>query len=255
MYHDPVSDVPLDVGMEIEHMARERVHLDVDQLVELYESGESVKAIAERVGVTRRTIDKRLRARGVEPRTAGEQQLIRYARTTPEERRAIAAHAFEAKRGRPNSPEALERAARTREAGGQSVSRGEAMMADWLHERGMLVRPQVAIGKYNADLGVEPVAVEIFGGNWHGSGRHARRFPARCHDVLHRGWSLVIVWDQTRCPMRVEAADKVVAFYEAIRRNPPAVGEYRVLRGDGELLSAGRGELNDGALVPSQCRC
>ena len=226
--------------------------IDLDELVQLYESGESVLALAKRFSVDRNTITKRLRLMGIEPRGMRDAQLLLSSRRTPQERRRLAEFAFEAKRGRPNSDEALERAARTRESLGYGGSMGELVLAKWLARRGLRMKPQVAIGRYNCDLALAPVAVEVFGGNWHASGYHARAYPERCKEILHAGWNLVIVWDQARCPLSIEAAQYVVAFYEVARAYPAPVGEYRVIRGDGEELSRGRGELDDDALVPSQ---
>ncbi|MFZ9633405.1 MAG: response regulator, partial [Alphaproteobacteria bacterium] len=39
--------------------------------------------------------------------------------------------------------------------------------------------------------------------------------------------------------LEVGAADYVITYLQELRRNPPAVGQYRVISGSGELLAAG----------------
>lgn len=228
---------------------------DIDDLVERYMSGDSVLALSERVGVSRRTINRWLMDAGIEIRTASQQMHIRQSRLSDSERRRRLERAWAAKRGRPNPVESRIRGAAARERRAEPGSDSERLLAGWLRERGMPVRHQVAIHTYNVDLAAAPIAVEVFGGNWHATGLHLARGPQRCEEIIDAGWSIVYVWDQSRCPMRVEAADHVIAFYEATRRDPSLVGEYRMVRGDGKLLTRGRGKPDYDAFIPSQCKC
>lgn len=119
---------------------------------------------------------------------------------------------------------------------------------------------QKAIGPYNADLAAYPVAVEIFGGNWHARGRHAARFPDRVRYFLDQGWNLVIVWVldrrrwQSAIPLTPAAADYIASFVQLTRRDPSTRGQYRVIWGDGKEAATDGLDLNELALVPSRRR-
>lgn len=256
MYNDTCSDVPAGTSFEVVDVPRGGVRksLDVDDIVERYQSGQSVKAIANALGVSPPCITRRLEEAGVDQRPVTDTLQIVAARRSPERRRHLASYAFEAKRGRPNSFESLCRAALTRERRGINISPNERRLAGWLSDRGLTVQLQKAIGTYNCDLATGTVAVEVFGGNWHSDGAHAARYPDRCRYILDQGWNLVFVWDQSRDRLSVHAADYIVAFTQEADRDPSLRGQYRVIRGCGEELSRGEGELDERALVPSQRR-
>src|SRR5690606_34733996 len=108
--------------------------------------------------------------------------------------------------------------------------------------------PQKAIGKYNVDFAVAPVAMEVLGGGWHLAKRH---HAVRTPQILDAGWHLVFIWDhEGRSALTAGAADYVVTFLKQVRRNPPAVGQYRVISGDGQLLSTGSRDDDEFPLVP-----
>lgn len=223
-------------------------------VVERYRAGETMVDLAAAYSVSRQTIKARLVEAGEPLRDSSTVQQINASRRSPEENRRIVAAAHDAKRGRSNSMDALCRAAATRERRGVGVSPAETLFAGWLAERGVETIPQKAIGPFNCDLGADPVAVEVFGGNWHATGHHARTFPDRANYLLDRGWHLLVVWNQTRDPISPFAADYAVTFIERARRDPPLVGEYRVIRGCGQEIARGEGQFDHLALVPSQRR-
>lgn len=216
------------------HFGTNRVHLDQDEIARRYLAGDSVLAIARDMGVTRRTIDIRLARAGVTKRSPGDQLRIENAKVSPERRKQRAAAAHEAKRGRPNPTEALERAARTREALGRFGSPEERELAGYLAALGEVAIPQRAIGTYSADLAVGHLAIEVFGGNWHGSGVHARRSPKRFDFFFDAGWNLAIIWTQVRNPITARTAEALRDFRLA---NLGQTGRYCVMTGDGTIIT------------------
>jgi hypothetical protein len=104
--------------------------------------------------------------------------------------------------------------------------------------------PCKAIGPYNVDIALAPIAVEVFGGAWHGGGRAAARWPKRIRYLLDEQWHVVVVWvEHARDPLTIGAAEYVVALRDQLRRNPALVGQYRVIRGSGKEII--RGCAND----------
>ena len=251
MGYDAFRDVVTRASLEIEHQPMKRLDLDGDHIVTLYRAGVSELAIARRLGVSRRPIRRILIAQGIEPRGRGAATRVRMSHLTPVQRLQLTEAAHAAKRGRPNSDEALERSAQTRQRTRHHESRLEAHMAAMLNQRGIDTVAQQAIGRYNCDLGAAPVAVEIFGGNFHWHGRHLARLPKRSHDLFDRGWDILVIWAETRWPLSPRAADYASAYIERRRREPTAIREYRVIRGDGELVAQAGPESDDRAFVPA----
>lgn len=147
------------------------------------------------------------------------------------------------------SMEVLDKRSITREIRKTHRSPAETKLSNWLHDLGVDTTPQKAIGPYNCDLATDSVAVEIFGGKWHGYGDHLSRYPKRCNYILDKGWNLVIVWDHARYPLSIQAAHYIAAFIKESRGNPSMRGEYRVIRGNGEESSRGKFQFDNQALV------
>lgn len=213
-----------------------------------YLAGESVLALAKSYEVDRAVVGRWLTESGVEARDRSEASRVSAAGAAPEERRQRAAAANAAARGRTASTEELAKRARTREQRGGYDSEGEKLIANLLVERGERPRPQVAVGPYNVDLCIGDIAVEVLGGQWH---RYKAIHRERTEHVLDRGFHLVFIWNTSTYPMSVAAADYVVAFAEETRRDPPPIGQYRVIRGDGEEVARGSAKDNRLARIPA----
>lgn len=220
-----------------------RTHvMPVATLVEKYANGASRLALAEEYGVARHVIDRCLREAGMPTRGMSEAQHLRYVGTTREERRAITAAANAALRGIPQPEEHRAKIALTRQARPPAMSIHEGQLAGWLAERNVTYTREKAVGRYNLDFAIETVAVEVLGGEWHNSRVktviHGRRTPY----ILDQGWAIAFVWATPSHPMTETVTEKVVAYVDEVRRNPSLIGEYRVIRGDGQLLARGRKE-------------
>jgi len=204
--------------------------------VERYVAGESVAELARVFDISRTAVRRHLVKSGVAMRTIGEQADLVNKQRGAEWRRARVAAAHASKRGRPPREESLVLAAETRGKRGPG-SRGEEKMLGWLKQRGEEPGVQTPVGRYNIDFTVASVAVEFLGGEWH---RYKRTHGVRTKALLDAGWHVLFVWDVTNYPVTSKAADYAVAFAKEARRNPTAAREYRVIRGDGELVARGR---------------
>lgn len=255
---EPQAQILTATGISARTLHRERTRrgiparrtkiLPVAEIAAAYTAGESELSLSSRYGVGRGVIRRSLKEAGVEVRTMSQAGKVRAAKMSPEARAAQAAAAHEAVRGTKQSPELLERRALLREQRGGYDSEGETQLAQWLSEQGLQPVPQKAIGKYNVDIAVAPVAVEVLGGGWHLEKRHhATRTP----QILDAGWHLTFVWNHEGGSALTEgAADYVVAFLDEVRRNPPPVGQYRVISGSGKILATGSREDDKFPLVP-----
>lgn len=218
------------------------------EIVAAYEAGESEYSLSRRLGVSRDALRKRLTEYGAQIRGRSQAGTNRTAGMTADERLAQAAAAHDAVRGTKQTMEQLLARSQAREARGLTDSDGEQFLHDALVRRGLVPVVQKSIGKYNVDLAVAPVAVEVLGGGWHLAKRH---HAVRTPHILNAGWSLLFVWNhEGDSALREGAAEYVVSYLEEARRDPSLVGEYRVISGSGEFLSRGRADDGEFALVP-----
>lgn len=222
----------------------ERVTVDAKAIVSRYLAGESEKALAEAFNTSRPTIRKRLVDAGVTPRNRSEGMYTRMAQTTQEERQRLSAAAHDAVRGSKRTRESVVEAARRREGRiNGSVSPAELLLADMLHERGVEVIHQKAVGPYNVDLAAGSVAVEVLGGGWHRSKRHGERLRY----LLDSGWDVIYIWDDGAkgFPLGPGAAEYVISHLEFREGDPSTPRGYGVIRGTGEVLAGGRVDRDD----------
>lgn len=231
-----------------------RIVMPDDEIIRRYQAGESENALAESFDVSRTLIRHRILEAGITPRSGSESMVIRLAGMTPEERKKFVTPAQDAARGRVHSLDEKLRRAQTREQRQSHTSPAELLLQRWLSDRGIESTPQKAIGPYNADIAVYPVAVEIFGGGWHASGRHASRAAERYRYILDQGWAVIVIWvDNRNHPLRVEAADYVASLIEQSRSDPSIRGKYWVIRGDGKECTAAQTDLDQIAVIPPGC--
>lgn len=217
-------------------MPRKLPPLDFNHLYRRYLTGESLTVIAESTGVNRTTISRHFKRRGFALRTPSEAKTLDMARLSDAERKRITAAANIARRGNTDPLERKIQRAATVERRQLHISPLDRRMLKLLGG-GTL---QKAIGPYNCDVSFEPIAVEIFGGSWHASGRHARRHRERTRHILDAGWHMVIVWvEEGRHPLRVAAANYVISLAEGLRSNPTPITQYRVIRGTGQEIVIG----------------
>ena len=232
-------------------MTPERITLDNRDLVRRYVAGESVNRLAARYGVSRNVINVRLDNAGVPRRGRGEAERVKWAGMSAPQRARQVAAAHEARRNTPDPESAKIARAHARARKGGFDSEHERCLHDLLLERGVVCIPQFVVGPYVCDLGAPPVAVEVFGGNWHWSGRHLRRLAARVDYLFDAAFHVLVVQQSVEHPITGAPADYVVAYVEAARRNPAAWREYRVVRGAGEVIARARSDADDRTLVPA----
>lgn len=224
--------------------------IDADGVCKRYLAGESEKALAHGLGVSRNVIVRRLVKANIERRSPADAIRLAYSRTTPEFRQMVTKPAHDAARGRKCSFEEMSKRAATREAR-PVLNCAEKSICEALSEW-FEVAPQKAFGKYNVDVAIKKpaVAVEIFGGGWHNSGHHKARFIDRSRYLLNSGVSLLIIWvDARRFPLTRCAAHEARAFADFVSGNPSAVGHYRVISGNGQVLAELSNHFNDRATI------
>lgn len=245
-----VNRATLDRKLRAAGVAKQRDASWVDQAVALHLEGVTQEEIGRRLGRTQPTISAALLRRGYRT-SRSDAAARRMARASTEERKALAAAAHDAVRGMTRTVDELEKRARGKQRTRAHATPEELAMAALLP--GSV--PQLAIGKYNIDIGAEPVAVELFGGNWHADGRHRARLPQRVEYIADAGWNLLIVWSTLGHTLDVAAvAQDALAYLELSRRDPSFRRQYRVIWGDGQLVAAGCVDDDERTLIPPGVR-
>src|SRR5258708_5771589 len=184
------------ISLKIERMRESHPrHADIaDEAIALFQSGMSVKAIASRFNVARHVITRHLKIAGITPRNRSESMYLRMSQTNSDERVALTRASHAARKAMLTPEEWGIRQALAKQTNLSKVGDGEKLFIQWLSERGVVnCIPQQAVGKYNLDIGVAPIAVEI---------------------------------------------------HETAKSDPSPVGQYRVIRGSGQFVAQGRGDLN-----------
>lgn len=223
------------------------------EIVDAYARDESEKALAERYGVSRNVIRAVLLRNGVAPRNRSAGMYARMRQTPAEERLALAAAAHDAVRGAKQTDEHRGKTAKTLEArGNANISAKEIQLAGMLEARGIVVARQTAVGRYNVDLTLPSIAVEVCGGNWlFAEGRRNGRYCRKIMDLGKAGWHVIIAQLGTLGGKTISdrLVDELVAFAQFAGRNPSAPREYRVIGGDGKTYLAGRTDDDQITLV------
>lgn len=214
--------------------------LPTKEIADKYLRGETEFGLAVGYGVERQAIKLALESQGVKRRSVREASILHVSRMTLAERKAQTAAANVAATGRKATWDERAKRASTVERKPPAMSRHERQFAVWLTKRHATYRREVAVGIYNVDFAVGPVAVEILGGEWHSykTARHASRTPY----ILNQGWAMVFVWATANHSMTAAVAEYVIAFADEVRRDPSLMGEYRVIRGDGHVIATGRAD-------------
>jgi len=219
--------------------------IDSNDLIQLYNSGDSVKVLSEKFNCARSVIVRILNENGIIQRGKSEAMFLRMSQTTPEERARLTASANATVRGVPQPIDRTCKSAITREKTLSGSTSFEIEICNMLINRGFNCIPQKAIGPYNIDIAIiePPIAIEIFGGGWHNSGTHAARYRKRIEYILDSGFTPVIIWTVGNF-INSGAIDYIITLSEKLSCSPPIRSEEHVIRGDGYLCSVGNRKFN-----------
>jgi very-short-patch-repair endonuclease len=253
MVYNAVAGIVAGFSLKVVNMPRKLPDLDINHLVSEYRSGRSVLDLSREFCVSRPTVTQRLVKAGVKLRTISEQNIISFDRIGPERRAAMTRAAHDAVRGSTKSFESLAAAAISKQRTLSSVSPVERKLMADLSKCGINAIPQLAIGPYNCDLACHPVAVEVFGGHWHFSGRHFARAQKRINYLGNAGWHVLMVVVGNTAAYRYSdiTRDYIASYVKAASSDPSTAREYRVIDCRGDTLAAGRCDDDDVSIKPA----
>lgn len=183
-----------------------------------WEDNLTVKAIAERLGVSRDTIYRYMKKWGIPWRSIREDNMRRYETMSSAERKLQTKYANLARRGSTASQEELRNNAKARE-------NNFNLMSKWEREFFNALPPSLqnvtvynyAIDKFNVDFALPALqlAIEIHGGNWHNSPRKREQDHAKQAYLREQGWIIKEIWSRDM--------DDVIALLQKPRFDPASV--------------------------------
>jgi len=242
---------------------------DIDDAIRRYMEGElRLSKAAKAAHMSAGRFKQCLAERGMRVRTPSEGQALRHVRdadsewkqrftqasATTRERwvtseanrerfRQLGREASVKNRGHVPSESALKLRSDSHQRGLLKVSPAAIRLNDWLLLRGAETTMEAASGRYNIDIAVGSVAVEVHPYSFNPLGPTRLRERQRTRYLCNRGWLVLYVWISARSYTLDEVtADYIVALAESAKRDPSLVGEYRVIRGTSELVATGRGD-------------
>lgn len=200
----------------------------------MFADGHSVNSIAKAINLSRSAVNTILEEIGIPKPDVSEGNRRSAAMATDAQRaaRAAAAHDAIRKIGR-HKPTQAGHSFR-KEASLEYVGAGEIDLAEKLVAKGLHPIPQAAVEGYNIDLLCDHLAVEVH--NYTNRPSDKTRNVTRIVKLLSRGISVIYVKTGRDFPVIGDAAvNQIIAFYDATSRDPSAIGQYRVVRGDGQI--------------------
>ena len=203
-------------------MSPKPISIDIDKLINLYRSGKSCDDLTGVFGVSRETLLRRLKAAG-EPVRQGPAY-----RTT-------------------DTRETKIRRAKTRAAMKLHAGPTEDEVARIFDSLGVAYRQQTVVGHYNIDftLAELPVAVEIVTGSGNTHVRANRK--ERIELIRNSGYHVIeciVNFGTVKAPPSVSGMEQLITLAESFGSEPPARGEHRVIRADGEPYAARSRQLD-----------
>jgi very-short-patch-repair endonuclease len=176
-------------------MPRSLTDEQVKELHREYMAGASSTELANKTGLANLTIRRNFLRLGLTVRSHSDARKNMWKSVTPKEKAHYVKAAHDKVRGQKRSMDELCKRALTREKWPTAFSDQEKHLARSLKLSTLEHSFQKACGPFNIDFAVEgKVAIEVFGGNWHGTGRHAQRFKRRSECLLKDGWHIIIIW-------------------------------------------------------------
>lgn len=213
--------------------------ISTPELISLYNGGASELSLSRKYGCSRGAIRSRLVAGNVTIRSRSEASIVSARNFTLEQRKERTKKANAALRGSKNRTETkIKRAQYYEKHVELRQSKYELEFDDALRRHNIVFKPQKSFNVYNIDFAFEDrkIALEIFGGIWHGSGRHVEKFNKKSELLIEDGWTIVVVW----CRGGLDS-DAVIDYISSIDTSTP---RHYVITGNAKESRIGKNRLN-----------
>lgn len=221
------------------------------EIISLYESGMSELALAQKFNVSRGAIRNRLRDSGTHIRGQSEANVVSMGQMTLEERQNRTRSANNALRGAKQCVEGRRKRAFNLESSAYEnmTGIGEKEFKDMLESNSIDFTWQKSCDIYSIDFAIGSVAVEL---------KKNAKFTSVTSDVKRgrikylreSGYTTVYI---VFCSIEslIQSFDYIISIVNKASSNPPALGEYWVIRCHFNEVTRIRNDLGQFASVPS----
>ena len=205
------------------------------EITALYNQGKSILYISNKLGISRNMVNNCLIDNGLHPRGGSEANRIRMSNMSYSERKRLTASANKAVRNQAGWERIPPGMAKRSEISKRYIGAFENDVTEKLVGRGFECRPQAAWQSYNIDILVNDLAVEVHTCTIRPI-RHSTYFN-KLMELLCAGISVCHYWTRPLNGITEGSIDELVSFIDESGRNPSPVGQYRVIRSNGEIDS------------------
>lgn len=226
---------------------------NLDDLIERYRSGASLKQLSRESGYGRNVLFRRFSELGVPVRSRSDAERMKWRGLDSDARHRRLAIAHAARRGMRDSLAVRIRRAQTMMRRLARVGSTEHPVVEAIRAKDGRFVEQVSIGPYNVDAAIPKlrVAVEVQTSNRpRGEGSIRRE---RMEYLLDSKWSVLVVHATSIRKRGFNAtalAEKVHAFTKAVGGHPSLRGQYGVIGSDGQPMTPACYDLPQRPRVP-----
>lgn len=237
-------------GNEKPRSSWNRIDLDLEEIRRLYLGGMSENQVAKLFSTQRNVIRTRLLEMGVEIRSQSEAEKLKWSRMNDSQRINQVRNAHLAVKDKPFSEDRLRRHAIGKQRTGCRIGMGEEKIFKFLSDAGFKdISRQFAFDGYNFDFLVGSIAVEL---------HRKASDPLRCmsdfkkiKDIISSGLVIIYLCVKDIHHLRIEALNELVRMLNFFRKNPPAHGQYWMIRSYRNTYSGFIRDFQDVASIES----
>ena len=234
----------------IREFRRNQRRLQYEKIKCLHKERNNPSQIAKKLGVQPEFVLRCFEELKIRAPTPSESNKLRMSKLTPEQRKNLTKKAHAARRRGIKSDRELFSKAVSKQRTGAYIGAREVEVTKQLRARHLRCTPQFAWKRYNIDLMIdEHLAVEIHIGGHPANASSALR---KICDLRSSGISVLYLWFTSKSSnLSKLAIEEIVTFHQLTRSNPTPLGQYRVIRSNGDIDAISEAKLNQFAKIVS----
>ncbi|NIA28721.1 MAG: hypothetical protein GWP06_02260 [Actinobacteria bacterium] len=228
-------------------MARKFKIDNLDNLIQMYQSGVSLNKLSNQTGIPRITLNRHFRKKGIVMRTQSDSEKLKWSQMTPKQRKNQVQKAHDAVRGTKHSRETKIKAAKTFYQKSLRIGLFETEISEILSDFFPMVQ-QYPIDIYNIDIAIPElsIAIEIQSNN---RSKLRNMFNnKRTKYLTENGFFVIYVISVSGNPKSsfnvFRVAHKIISLIDASRFDKSFFGKYVMIGSDGYPFTSSRYNFN-----------
>ena len=219
---------------------------NINDIIELYNSGMSFNQLEQKFGIPRITLTRKFKSLGVYCRTQSESEILKWSKMDETTRKRQVQKAHEACRGRLVST--AEKIQRAKSAYENAFKKGlnETEIIDALIANGFNAVNQFNFGIYNIDIAIHgfPIFIEVQTGN-HQMLRTPKLLKRTKYILNSEKLLIYVIIDQSNNPICIDLiAQKIISYINILSIDKTILGKYLMIGRDGNSFPSSRYDFN-----------